>query len=382
MYYNDFINKIKEKMPSRIYSHEADLDGFVSGNILYHISKYLFGESPKIKYINYDRLNNISADENEIIWVSDLNYNKSMDDKINGLMFIIDHHKWEPDPIDCTPDHPFCDKIYYIHDTTKSASLLCFELLKEIVNNSDDNSNKEYYQKYIEDIKNLVIQTNIGDIFKYNSTDELIEARSYARYFNDVIKPYLYCAETILNCKKEDLLPSFYKSYKKTKYYNKYKAELNQLLLLYEDELNKKQNEIHPGIYNIQYIKGDHSMIFNILLEKYKNIKAIITEIKNPNTYKWSLSIRSKDNKTAYHIASKYFNGGGHPNASGAVLEYYFDYHKYLSEHNEILFTLPDEDNGIYPQMIPSDKQKMYETENKEVWEFVNNKLKDYKDIE
>lgn len=32
--------------------------------------------------------------------------------------------------------------------------------------------------------------------------------------------------------------------------------------------------------------------------------------------------------------------------------------------------------------MIPSDKQKTHETENKEVWEFVNDKLKDYKDME
>lgn len=341
--FKDFINNLKEKCPTRIYSHDSDLDGFVSGNILYNISKILFGESPKILYKNYHNLDEIHTDKGEVIWVSDLNYNKSMDNRLNDLMFIVDHHRWEPDPIDCTPENPFCDKIYYIHDTTKSASLLCFELLETIVNNLNNNPNKEKYLKYIENIRDLVKWTNIGDIFKYNSTDELIEARSYARYFNDFIKPDLLNAHDILNCKEKDILPVFYNSYKKSNYYENYKNQLTQSLMYYEKELNKKRNEIYPGIFNLVYDKGDYSMIFNILLEKHQNIKAILTAIRNPNTGDWSLSVRSKDGKTAFYIAKKYFSGGGHPNASGAVLPNKFNRENISTE--EVLEYITDKMN-------------------------------------
>ena len=137
-----FVTKLKIKRPSLIYTHEADLDGFMSGLILNMVSKVLFKKGSSIRYINYDTMDKIEFRPNDAIWISDLNFPVLNLKPQKNRIFIIDHHKWEQNPID--------EQVTYLHDTTKSATLQCFELLEYVVNELENSTEKRTYKKCYE----------------------------------------------------------------------------------------------------------------------------------------------------------------------------------------------------------------------------------------
>ena len=334
-----FVTKLKIKRPSLIYTHEADLDGFMSGLILNMVSKVLFKKGSSIRYINYDTMDKIEFRPNDAIWISDLNFPVLNLKPQKNRIFIIDHHKWEQDPTD--------EQVTYLHNTTKSATLQCFEVLEYVVNELENSTEKRKYKNIVESIRELVRLTNIGDVFIQSNKEDLLKARSYSRFFIENIKPNLETPHLVLGCKPKEVLYSIYNNSAYLNYNKTFRKNLEQDLSLYREQLKDKSNEIKPGIFNVIYEKGDYSLIFNILLEENPNIKAILTAIKNPNTGKWSLSVRSRDGKSAYYIANKYFGGGGHPNAAGAGFP----------------------DKFVNENIVSQD-----------LWYYINDQLKDYED--
>ncbi|MDB6040556.1 MAG: Phosphoesterase, partial [Verrucomicrobiales bacterium] len=100
--------------PEVICTHESDLDGFVSGLLLQRLAQKLFGFRPPLEaYHNHNWKQRILSEK--AAWVADMTFEARLD-RANWV--VIDHH---------TTEIP-ARKTILIHDLTKSASLLCYEL--------------------------------------------------------------------------------------------------------------------------------------------------------------------------------------------------------------------------------------------------------------
>src|SRR6476646_3650721 len=100
--------------PEVICTHESDLDGLVSGVLLQRLAVKLFGEEPRLEAYHNHNWRQRSLSEKSA-WVTDLAFEPRLD-RPNCL--INDQHATET----------IAKKARLIHDTTKSASLLAYEL--------------------------------------------------------------------------------------------------------------------------------------------------------------------------------------------------------------------------------------------------------------
>jgi hypothetical protein len=103
--------------PDVILTHESDLDGLLAGLLCRLLAQRLFGERVPIQtYHNHNWRHRQPAEASG--WICDLAFEPRLD-KPNWV--IIDHHTTEQAPKHAT----------LIHDPTKSASLLCYELCQQ-----------------------------------------------------------------------------------------------------------------------------------------------------------------------------------------------------------------------------------------------------------
>src|SRR5437870_10463095 len=100
--------------PDVILTHESDLDGFLSGLLLRKLARHLFEtDVPLQAYHNHNWRQRPLPEK--AAWVCDLTFEPRLD-RQNWV--VIDHHVTETIP----------KRAQLIHDPTKSASLLVYEL--------------------------------------------------------------------------------------------------------------------------------------------------------------------------------------------------------------------------------------------------------------
>src|SRR4051812_40253534 len=103
--------------PEVILTHESDLDGFVAGILMQRVAKALFGADIPLEAYHYHSWRQREPREKSA-WVCDMSFEGRFD-KPNWL--VLDHHATDVAPRNAV----------LIHDLTKSAGLLAYELCRE-----------------------------------------------------------------------------------------------------------------------------------------------------------------------------------------------------------------------------------------------------------
>lgn len=265
--------------PDTIFTHESDLDGFVAGLLLQRLAKRLFNVDVPIEAYHYQGWK-IRDLREKAAWVTDLNYEARMD-KPNWT--IIDHHSTDLAPKDAR----------LIHDLTKSASLLCYELCCQCELNSPE-------------LDRLVHLSNVADLFLEDDPDFVL-ANDYA----NLVKTYgFWNLHALIDGRLENLL-------------NHPLLEVISVKRRIEDPMGfewSKRNirEITPMVGLVETVVGNTNLIVHQLLEQQATRFPVLMTMYRKANNAIVVSLRSK-NGEALKIAEK-LQGGGHANACGAVL--------------------------------------------------------------
>jgi len=265
--------------PDIILTHESDLDGLLSGILLQRLARKLFNTEVRMEAYHYNSWK-VRELREKAAWVCDFNFEARMD-RPNWL--IIDHHA-----TDCK-----AAKADLIHDSAKSAGLLCYDLCRE-----HDLASPE--------LDRLVHLNNVADLFLEEDPDFVL-ANDYA----NLVKTYgFWSLHALINGRIEAL--------------NDHPLlEVMAVKRRIEDPLGlawSKNNvrEISPGLGFVDTVVGNNNLIVHQLLEqKVTPYPVLMTMIRKSNGVV-VVSLRSK-NGEAIKIASQ-LQGGGHPNACGATL--------------------------------------------------------------
>ena len=103
--------------PDVIITHESDLDGLVAGVLLRRLAQKLFNAEVRLEACHYHTWRQRELREHSA-WVADLTFEPRLD---RPNWAVIDHHATEV---------PARNAVL-IHDTGKSAGLLCYELCQQ-----------------------------------------------------------------------------------------------------------------------------------------------------------------------------------------------------------------------------------------------------------
>lgn len=265
--------------PEVIITHESDLDGFIAGVLLQRLARKLFqGEIPLQTYHNHNWRQRPLTEK--AAWVTDLAFEARLD-KPNWV--VIDHHPTAHQPRQAT----------LIHDATKSAGLLCYELVSG-------------HGLANEKLDRLVRLNNVADLF-LTKDPEFVLANDYA----NLVKNYQFW--NLLHLIQGELEHLIEHPLLKV-------MEVKRQV---EDPLGyawSKANmvEITPTIGFVETVVGNSNMIVHQLLEKGDTpYSVLITAFRRINATV-VLSLRSRHGE-AIQVAEK-LQGGGHANACGATL--------------------------------------------------------------
>lgn len=265
--------------PDVIITHESDLDGLVAGVLLQRLSRKLFGKTVPLEAYHYNFWKNRELREKSA-WVTDLTFEARLD-KANWV--VVDHHLTEVTPTQAT----------LVHDVNKSAGLLCYELAREHGVSSPA-------------LDRLVHLNNVSDLFLEEDPDFIL-AGDYA----SLVKIYgFWNLHTLLKGEIEKLLDHPL-------------LEVMAAKRRIEDPLGyewSKGNvvELSPTVGYVDTVIGNNNQIVHQLLERQATrYPVLVTMIRRPNGVVIA-SLRSR-NGEAIKVAEK-LQGGGHANASGAML--------------------------------------------------------------
>lgn len=265
--------------PEVIMTHESDLDGFVSGLLLKRLAKTLFDtDVPLEAYHNHNwRQRNLVE---RCAWITDMTFETRLD---RPEWLIVDHHTTDVQP----------KKAVLIHDVTKSAGLLAYELCQAhgIASNALDR---------------LVHLSNVADLFLENDPDFAV-ANDYA----NLVKTYQFWnLHELIHGELERLLDHPL-------------LEVMEVKRRVENPLGyswSKTNitEISPTVGLVDTIVGNINLIVHQLLERRDTPFPVLATLFRKGNGTIIVSLRSR-NGEAIKIAEK-LQGGGHANASGATL--------------------------------------------------------------
>ena len=265
--------------PDVILTHESDLDGFVAGLLLQRLAQKLFGSEPRLEAYHYDSwrlrpLKEISA------WTADFSFDSRMD-RANWV--IIDHH----------PTESPAKNALLIHDVTKSAGLLCYELCQQGGLGTPV-------------LDRVVHLSNVADLFLQDHPDFVL-ATDYA----NLVKTYQFWnLHALLEGQLERLLDHPL-------------LQVMEVKRRVEDPLGvawSKSNivEISSTVGFVDTVVGNSNLIVHQLLHEKSTPYAVLITIFRKSNGTIILSMRSR-NGEALKVAEG-LQGGGHANAAGATL--------------------------------------------------------------
>ena len=265
--------------PEVIITHESDLDGLVAGVLLQRLARKLFATDVRLEAYQYNNWRQRDLREKSG-WIADLTYEPRMD---RPNWAIVDHHA-----IDTPPKTAL-----FIHDLTKSAALLCYELCRQEGLGSPA-------------LDRLVHLSNVADLFLEDDPDFTL-ANDYA----NLVKNYQFWnLHALINGQIEQLL-------------NNPLLRVMEVKRNIEDPLGfawSRENvtEITPHVGFVDTVIGNNNLIVHQLLEQEATKYPVLLTLFRRANGVVIASLRSR-NGEALKIAEK-LQGGGHANASGATL--------------------------------------------------------------
>ena len=265
--------------PEVILTHESDLDGFVGGLLLQRLARKLYDSPARLEAYHYHTWRQRDLRENSA-WVCDLSFEPRLD---KHQWVIIDHHATDLKP----------QKAQLLHDLTKSASQLCYELCQENGLCSPE-------------LDRLVHLSNIADLF-LEDDPEFVLAHDYA----NLVKVYQFWnLHDLIGGELERLLDHPL-------------LEVMAVKRRVEDPLGYEWSRrnilsLSPTVGLVDTIIGNHNLIMHQLLEQHATaFPVLLTLMRRPNGLIIA-SLRSRHGE-ALKVA-EILQGGGHANASGATL--------------------------------------------------------------
>jgi hypothetical protein len=265
--------------PQTIFTHESDLDGLVSGLLLQRLARKLFEEDVPLEAHHYHTWRQREPRESAA-WVCDLTFEARLD---RPNWAIIDHHATDLAP----------RKALLVHDVTKSAGLLCYELCHD-----HDMASPE--------LDRLVHLNNVADLFLETDPDFLL-ANDYA----NLVKVYgFWNLHALLGGRLESLLDHPL-------------LEVMRVKRKVEDPLGfewSRQNvqALSPNVGYVDTVVGNNNLIVHQLLQQGATPFPVLITLFRRASGVIIASLRSR-NGEALKVAEK-LQGGGHPNASGATM--------------------------------------------------------------
>jgi oligoribonuclease NrnB/cAMP/cGMP phosphodiesterase (DHH superfamily) len=265
--------------PEVILTHESDLDGFVAGFLLQRLAEKIYGgERVPVQAYHYNFWKQRELRE-RAAWVADFTFESRLD-KAGWL--VVDHH------VTATP----AKSAQFIHDVNKSAGQLAYELCRE-------------QGLATPALDRLVHLNNVSDLFLENDP-EFELAGDYA----SLVKIYSFWnLHTLIGGELEKLIDHPLLAVMSVK------RRVEDPIGL---EWSKKHVvEISTEVGYVETIVGNSNQIVHRLLEsRATKYPVLVTLYRRANQV--FASFRSRGGE-ALKIAEK-FQGGGHANASGAIL--------------------------------------------------------------
>jgi oligoribonuclease NrnB/cAMP/cGMP phosphodiesterase (DHH superfamily) len=265
--------------PEVILTHESDLDGLLSGLLLQRLARKLFQTEIPLQAYHYNHWK-VRELREKSAWVCDFAFEARLD---RSDWLIIDHHPTEQAP----------KQALLIHDISKSAALLCYELCLEHGLGSPE-------------LDRLVQLSNVADLFIEESPD-FVEANDYA----NLVKTYgFWNLHALIEGAPEKLL-------------NHTLLEVMGIKRRIEDPLGyewSKRNvvRLNETVGFVDTVIGNNNLIVHQLLERQATPFAVLVTLFRRANNVIIASFRSR-NGEALKVA-EVFQGGGHPNACGATL--------------------------------------------------------------
>jgi len=265
--------------PEVILTHESDLDGFVSGLLLQRLARKLFNANVRLEAYHYNNWK-LREPREKSGWICDLSFEPRLD---KAGWVLIDHHATEAQP----------QNARFIHDVTKSAGLLCYELCQAHGLGSPQ-------------LDRLIHLNNVGDLFLDDDPDFAL-----ANDFANLVKTYgFWNLRALIDSQLERLLDHPL-------------LEVMAVKRRVEDPLGyawSKANvaAVSPTVGYVETVVGNNNLIVHQLLEEQATPYPVLLTLFRKANNTVVVSLRSR-NGQALKVAEK-LRGGGHANACGATL--------------------------------------------------------------
>lgn len=265
--------------PEVILTHESDLDGLLSGLLLQRLARKMFGCDVRLEANHYNAWRQRYLREHTA-WVCDFSFEQRMD-RPNWV--VVDHH---------TTDIPAKASIL-IHDLTKSATLLCYELCRE-------------HGLATPTLDRLVHLSNVADLFLEDDPDFAL-ANDYA----NLVKHYQFWnLHALIGGSPERLLDHPL-------------LAVMEVKRRIEDPLGYAWSQgnvtkISPTVGLVDTVVGNINLIVHQLLERQATPYAVLCTVFLKSNRTVIVSFRSRHGEALK--AAVQFQGGGHANAAGATL--------------------------------------------------------------
>ena len=278
--------------PQVVLTHESDLDGLVSGLLLQRLARAMFASDVPLEAYHYQGWKARQLSE-RTAWVSDFTFEARLD---RSSWLVVDHHASEAK----------ASVAQFIHDPSKSASRLCYELCQKQGIASAE-------------LDRIVELTDIGDLFQESHAD-FVEACDYA----NLVKSYgFWNLHSLIGGRIEGLLDHPL-------------LEVMRIKRKVEDPIGFAWAKNHvealcPEVGLVRPVVGNTNVIVHQLLERSVTPHPVLATLFKKGNGAFIVSVRSR-NGEALKVATR-LDGGGHPNASGTTLPRSVNDHEAAAEY-------------------------------------------------